>query len=146
MPTVIVPITHEGAVIEVLIAVSAPRAVLLAANQQQTPQPISARLLIDTGASNTNVQDGLLAPLGLTPTGSIPTFTPTTGNVPVNCDQYDVTIIFPNAIPFGWQFQTVPVIECKPLTGSIQGLLGRDILNRCVLTYNPFSPVVTLSF
>lgn len=145
MPSIVVPITAEGAVIEVAVGVSQPRAAALQAANQPIPQPISLRLLVDTGASNTSVQSGLLSPLGLTPTGSISLHTPSTGANPVACDQYDVSVVF-GMTPFSLGFPTVSIIECQPLIGTIQGLLGRDILNHGVLSYNSLLQSVTISF
>src|SRR5262245_25637834 len=99
MPTVIIQLTGEGAVVEALVGISRPRADAMQSAGQQVPQPISLRLLIDSGASITSIQQGLLGPLNLQPTGSISLHSVTTGNNPVSCDQYDVSILLPTAFP-----------------------------------------------
>jgi Aspartyl protease len=144
MPTVVIPLTPEGAVVEALVGVSKPREAMLQAAGDAIPPAIPVRLLVDTGATGTCVEIGLLTPLGLTPTGSGPMHTASTAGTPVVCPQYDVSIIMPT-VPVACCFAATPVFECQPLAGSIQGLLGRDILDRCILTYNPHSRVVTLS-
>jgi len=146
MPSLILPLTADGAIAEVLIGVSHMRAMALRAIQQAVPEPVRVRLLVDTGATSTNVSQGLLSSLGLVSTGSVPVHTASSGTATVNCDEFDVSLFFPDAQPGGWGFASVPIIECSPLQGPIDGLLGRDILDRSILTYNPFSNLVTISF
>lgn len=146
MPSLVLPLTVDGAIAEVLIGVSHMRAMALRTIQQAVPEPVMVRLLIDTGATTTNISQGLLASLGLVPTGSVPVHTASSGSVPVNCDEYDVSLFFPDARPGGWGFPSVPIIECLPLQGPADGLLGRDVLDRSILTYNSFSNIVTISF
>jgi hypothetical protein len=146
MPSVIVPIDLEGAIVEVLIGVSLPKAAALNGAGQPVPQPIKARLLVDTGASTTSIQAGMLNPLGISPTGSIAIHTASSAGTPMKCDQYDVSIVFPNGIPIDCRIPTVAISECQQLAGTIHGLLGRDILDRCVMSYNPHTGNVTLSF
>ncbi len=146
MPSLIASLTSEGAIVEAVVGVSQARAAALLAANLPTPQPIQLWLLVDTGASATCIQEGLLAPLGLLPTGSTPIHTPSTGGSPIHCDQYDVSISFPGMVPFTMTFPTVSVIECQPLTGTILGLLGRDILKHAAMSYNPLVQAVTISF
>lgn len=146
MPSIIAPLTHDGAIVEVLVGISHPRAMMLQARQQSVPEPLRLRLLIDTGASSTTLAYGRLAALNLPPTGTTHVHTASSGNSPVECDEYDVSLVFPDAIPAAWGIATMPVIESAPLDGPIDGLLGRDVLNRAILTYNPFATIVTMSF
>jgi hypothetical protein len=129
--------TPDGPVVDAFIGVSAPRMAMLQAAKQPIPNVIPLRMLIDTGASGCCVNAGLLAPLGLSPSGSIAVHTPTTGGAPVNCNQYDVGIMIPHQqSPF--VIPAIPVTECSPLFGNIQGLIGRDILSICMfLFYGP---------
>jgi hypothetical protein len=146
MPTVVIPITAEGAVVEVLVGVSQLRANFFKAANLPVPSPLQLRLLVDTGADMTSIQAGLLAPLGIVPTGSIQLHTPSTGGNPVQCDQYEVGIVFARALPNPWPVDILPIFECQKFIGTYQGLLGRDILDQSVLTYNSFGQTVTISF
>ena len=110
------------------------------------PEPVRVRLLIDTGATSTNISQGLLTSLNLFPTGAVHVHTASSGGTPVKCDLYDISLFFPDAQPGSWGFATVSIIECMPLDGPIDGLLGRDILEQSILTYNSFSNIVTISF
>src|SRR5688500_13540674 len=88
--------TADGPIIHVVIGVSNPRFHALRAAGQTPPPPISLAMLIDTGSSGCCVNQGLLAPLGLAPSGKISMHTPTTGGNPITCDQYDVSIMIPH--------------------------------------------------
>jgi hypothetical protein len=146
MPSLILPLTIDGAIAEVLVGVSHQRAMALLAGQQVVPAPVRVRLLVDTGATTTNISYGLLTSLGLVPTGSVPVHTTSTGASPVNCDGFDVSLVFPDAQPNGWGFPSIPIIERLPLQGPVDGLIVRDVLDRSILTHNSFSNVVTISF
>jgi hypothetical protein len=102
--------------------------------------------LIDTGASHTNVDPTLLAPLQLQPTGSIHVHTPSTNGAPVICNQYDVELAIgsPNGAPFA--VPALPVTEANLITQGIAGLLGRDVLSRCTLIYNGVMGMYTLCY
>jgi hypothetical protein len=102
--------------------------------------------LIDTGASGTCVDTTLLAPLGLTPTGSVPVQTPSTNGVPVQCPQYDVMLIIPGAGGVPLTFQAFPVLCTDFSTQGISGLIGRDVLALCSLFYNGVTGQYNLSF
>ena len=141
-----VPITTDGPIVEVLVGVSHQRAMALRVIQQSVPESVRVRLLVDTGATCTNVAQGLLSSLSLVSTSTIQLHTASSGASPVSCEEYDVSLVFPDAQPGGWGFATVPIVECQPLNGPIDGLLGRDILDRSILTYNPYGNIVTISF
>lgn len=101
---------------------------------------INVMAMIDTGASVTAIQQGLLKNLGINPIGSSLIHTPSSQNV--RCNKYDVQLIFPNhvAIP------TISITEV-PLQGQhIQCLIGRDILQYGVFIYNGYDNSFTLSF
>lgn len=87
-------------------------------------------MLIDTGASGTLVQTDVLNRLGLESLGTVFLRTPTTTE-PVARSQYLVRIVLSEGIAF-----EVEVVDA-PLSGQgIQGLIGRDILDQLVFTYN----------
>jgi hypothetical protein len=134
MPIHYYQMTADGPVVDALIGVSAARMAMLQATKQPIPNAVPIRMLIDTGASGCCVNAGLLSPLGLNPTGIIAVHTPTTGGAPVNCNQFDVGILIPHPqSPFF--VPVIPVMECQPLFGNIQGLLGRDVLSICQFIY-----------
>lgn len=146
MPTLILPITNDGSIVEALVGPSHQRTMALLALKQPVPPPVRVRLLVDTGATSTSISQGLLVSLNLVTTGTVQLHTASSAGIPLECEQYDVSLVFPDALPGGWGFATVPIVECLPLDGPIDGLLGRDLLDRSILTYNPFANIVTISF
>src|SRR5262245_58356927 len=102
-------------------------------------------MLIDTGSSRCCVSQGLLAPLSLAPISRIPLHTPSTGGAPIACDLYEVSFMIqhPQSPLF---LPIMPVVECCPLTGGAQGLLGRDFLKRCQLVYQGEIQAFSLAF
>src|SRR5690349_16340244 len=84
----------DGPLINVTIGVSAQRRAALVAARVDVPQPIFARLLIDTGASMTCIDAQILLDLGLQATGSAPVHTPSTGSNSVPINTYDVELHF----------------------------------------------------
>ena len=73
----------------------------------------------------------------------------TPSGVPTTMDQYDVSIAIPAAPgqpPF--VLSMIPVIEGRNFL-ALQGfhaLIGRDILSKCVLTYNGSEGFYTLAY
>ena len=135
MPILTAPLTTAGPVVTLLIGVSAPRAAALQAAHQPVPALVQIQALIDSGASSTCIVAGALQSLSLVPTGVTHITTPSTGSNPVRCNQYDVGVFVAHpTITLGQV--TMPIIECQPLGGSIQGLLGRDFLRMCLFVYD----------
>jgi predicted aspartyl protease len=120
-----------------LIGVSISRAQALTDDGQKVPKLKRVRALIDTGASSTCLDPLVFAELGLQPTGTIPILTPSTGAVPVEASTYDVSIVIPAGAPPHLLIETIAVSACE-LFGpqGIHALLGRDILQRCLLVFN----------
>ena len=111
------------------------------------PTHVSGTFLLDTGASNTVVDTSLIAPLGITPTGTIMCHTPSTGTVAQAFNQYDVAIIVPGAVPGqAWVVEALPVMESNLAPQGIQGLIGRDMLDDAILIYNGTTKHFTLAF
>jgi hypothetical protein len=145
VPIIHLPMTADCAIIQVLIGVNNARFQALRAVNQPQPPPITVPMLVDTGSSGCCVGQGILAPLGLAPTGRISLHTATTGGNPVACDQYDVSLMIqhpqsPLFLPF------MPVVECELHSGVVQGLLGRDFLKRCMLVYQGEIQAFSLAF
>lgn len=130
----------EGPLVSLQIVPPQALVQALQASGDPVPQPISATALIDTGASQTSIETGTAAKLGLQPTGIVNVNTPNSTNVA--CEAYTVGLIFPNGVGI----DGITVIEL-PLQGqNIECLLGRDVLSQAVLTYVGFSNTFTLSF
>jgi len=128
-----------GPVIEVVIM---PSAIFLQKVKTKEPYAKNVKLLamIDTGATGTVISEGVSSILGINPIGKTLINTPSSTNV--NCNQFDVQILFPNNAGIA----SIVITEA-PLKGQhIQCLIGRDILRFGVFIYNGCDDSFTLSF
>lgn len=139
-------VTAAGPILSAYITVSEARAAALTEAGQPIPQPVLIRALVDTGASCTCVDPSVLATLNLTPTGSVSINTPSTGTTPHLADEYDVGLTIPDgASPLF--LQTIPVVASELLTShGFHALIGRDILEHCLLVYNGKESFFSLAF
>lgn len=111
------------------------------------PAFTNGTFLVDTGASSTAVDRGLIAPLGLTATGAVMCHTPTTGQNAVRLDQYDVMLLVPGVVATQfWMIEAVSITECDLSAQGIQGLIGRDVLDRAMLVYNGPAKTFTIAY
>jgi hypothetical protein len=123
----------SGPMIEILIGVSEPRRRAMLA-RGTTPNPeLRLLFLIDTGADSTMVNEQHMRTLGIDARGSRDILTATSEAKPTACNTYDVAF---KLATFGDDPLMLPAIEVigRPLFNlSIDGMVGRDILNRVVL-------------
>lgn len=85
------------------------------------------------------MKTGTANELGLLPKGVVYVNTPS--DHAVRCFTYDLDILFPD------HRAIVNVLVCEaPLTGqNIDGLLGRDVLQNCLLVYSGYDNQFTLA-
>ena len=140
--------TANGPVLTVVIGVSVPRGDALMTAGRAVPTGISARALIDTGASCSCVDPSILVKLELTPTGSVPVHTPSTGGAPHLAEQYYVSLIIPGAgthhVPLA--IPAVPVTAANLSLQGVDALIGRDVLRECIFIYNGSVGLFTIAF
>jgi len=144
VPHLTLQVTQSGPILSAAVGVSEARAAALTAADQPIPPLVPIRALVDTGASCTCVDPSVLAALSLTPTGSVSVNTPSTGATPHSADQYDVGLAIPNGTPL--VLQTIPVVAAELLPQGFHALIGRDILDQCLLVYNGKIRLFTLAF
>lgn len=140
-------ITTQGPLLTVLIGVSQPRLLAIKAAGHLAPNTILASMLIDTGASLSCVCSSIVRSLGLTPTGTIDVYTPSTGQNAVSVGTYDIGMIISGLTP--QDVHTIPSLSVteNDFTGQgIHGLLGRDVLSRAHMFYNGRENVYFLAF
>jgi hypothetical protein len=123
-------------IVRALVSLSVPRQQALVAAGQQIPTPIIGAFLVDTGASGTCIDPTTFAGLGLTPTGSTQMQTPSTGATLHKCNLYDISLLIPAPVGAPFQLEATPVMESHLRPQGIDGLLGRDVLEKFVLFYN----------
>jgi len=145
MPHLTLPVTSDGPVVELIVGISTAREAALKLAGKPRPSPIILRCLIDTGATGTCLDSGAIGPLGLSPTGTTPITTPSTGKTPHTCETFDVGITFyhPDSSRF---FGTVPIVALDFSAQPIDGLLGRDVLANCLFVYDGAAKTFSIAF
>lgn len=129
------------------IGVSEAKKAALQKANQPIPAPQVVRALVDTGASCLCIDPSVLKALGLQPTGKASMTTPTTGQKPVEADEYDVSVVIPcgNLAPF--VIETVACVESELLLPQgFHVLVGRDVLKHCILHYNGAMQIFTIAY
>jgi hypothetical protein len=147
MPSINTSLTAAGPLLTVLVGISSPRATALQKAGIAPPQYVRGTFLLDTGASGTCLDPNFVSSLGLVSTGSVAIQTPSTAGTPVSCNQYDVSIFIPDQSGQGGFFLgALPVIETPLASQGIEGLIGRDVIDRCTLVYNGTANMFTLAY
>jgi hypothetical protein len=128
-------LTASGALVAVRLG--APRTVKSDLGQ------IDTLAEIDTSFVITRIQEGVATSLGLTPTGTV-CITSSTA-LAYEAHLYNIRLVFPqNNLVFEVQAIEVPYMVRQH--ARIKCLIGRDILQHTVLTYNGRDKVFTLEF
>ena len=148
MPSINGVLSPGGPLLTMLVGISMPRADAMNAAGVPVPQFVTGTFLVDTGASCTCVDPLFVASLQLIATGNVPMQTPSTAGVPVHCNQYDVSVYLPDSGTGGGGFYigALPVIETSFASLGIEGLIGRDIIDRCTMVYNGSAGMFTLAY
>ncbi|MDR1936683.1 MAG: hypothetical protein LBS49_14105 [Candidatus Accumulibacter sp.] len=148
MPAINLSITRQGPPIRAFVGVSRYREMALKKRDLPAPRWTEGNFLIDTGASGTCIDSGLLEPLNIPPTGVVSVQTPSTGATPRQCDQYDVMLYLPGTDQAreALHFPAAAVLETSLASQGIDGLLGRDVLDNCVFIYNASLRIFTLAY
>ncbi len=117
-------------------------------NRTAAPYPIAqvpVRGLIDTGASCSCVDVGVVTSLGLDPSGSVTVHTPSTMGIAIQKLTYDASIVFGDGKPHPRTY-TLDLIETALASQGFELLIGRDILARCVpITTDPTESSISAS-
>jgi len=141
-------VTPWGPLINVVVGVSGPRQQALVLASQPIPPGIVAKLVVDTGASLTSIDSTILAQLALPPTGQVAIHTPSTQGNPHSANQFDVSLVIfgTSANTLVYNIAALPVIDGNFKAQGIDGLLGRDVLSACRLTYSGHDGMYLMSF
>lgn len=130
---------QHGALLEVMISAPPSVADAMRAAGQTPPAPQKVVLMVDTGASISGVRDSVASAVGLTPTGSVQV-----GGVAgtQNSSIYAAKIALPK---YNINFDTVQIAGFQlPGQQDIDGLLGRDMLEKMNLVYSGIAGDFTL--
>lgn len=148
MPSVVLPVRPEGLILIVQINHSRPKLDALKAASQPVPKWEATQFLVDTGASHTMMCKSLATSLALEAKGLTPIHTASSGGTPVMCSTYDIAMYIPgmSGAVAGHFVEAIPVTESDFSAQSFKGLLGRDVLKNCVLTYIGHTDEFVLSY
>lgn len=129
------------------MGVSQARRRALEAAKQKVPANIAIRALVDTGATCTCIDPSVSAELGLKVTGKDAMNTASTGNEPYEANRYDASLIVRNPGDYDLVKPNIPVSE-MPLFGTlgVHALIGRDVLEDCLLIYDGKNGFFTLAY
>jgi hypothetical protein len=136
VPEIALPVLRNGLLIDVRVGISAPRQAWLWKKGLQHPPPVRAEFVIDTGADRTMVNDRILLNLGLQPTESTRVLTSSSAGKPETCDVYDISLEMRGKGNAAWRSSSLAVLGRHLPNDSIEGMIGRDILDRMVLVYD----------
>ncbi len=146
LPSINLQLTIYGPIIEIVVGTSQPRQEALIAAGQVIPPSKIGKFLIDTGASCTCIDIDLMESLEIPPSGSTTIQTPSTNGGLHTCNLYDVMLFIPNFGNGGYRIEALPIVETHLSSQGINGLLGRDVLDKCALNYNGSAQMYTLSY
>src|ERR1700738_55909 len=136
-----------GPIIDIFVAVSAPRLLVLQQQKIPIPQAVLSKGLVDTGASHSAVDSAIFSTLGLSPRRIAKVVTPSTGITPHTCHTFDVSLHIP--IPGATAPWTNPACEVTTADLKHQGfdvLIGRDIHSAALFVYDGKNATFPLCF
>jgi hypothetical protein len=144
MPLLTGPLTGDGSVIDVLVALTPADAGNLRRAGQAVPAPLTLRALLDPGASDSCIDVQCVQALALAAKGTRTFHTPSlTG--PQTLTQYEIslTILHPQA---SYTFYSLPVAAAVLSPQGIEALLGRNVLKQCLFVYDGHGGTWSLGF
>ncbi|MBF0518176.1 MAG: hypothetical protein HQK92_00445 [Nitrospirae bacterium] len=130
---------HQGPLIEIKVEIPAELENYFLSNNIQLPKPETGHALIDTGASITAVDIGVINTLGIAPTNISKVYTPQ-GNT--NQEMFPIKINFPGGMVFNFKSVVGSILKEQ----GIIALIGRDVLFRGVFIYNGSTGACSISF
>lgn len=137
-----------GAIVTVLVGVSAVRRSRLVAAQFKVPGEIALRLQIDTGSFATGFPTSVLHAPGISPYRVIPVSTTSTKpGEPHLVDQYEISLgLVSDMTCFSLPSVRAIASDDFGYRDGVQGILGREVLDRCVFQYCGPDSAFSLAF
>ena len=144
-------IQPDGAIVEVLLGLTATDVQLLRTTGRPVPAPVAARALLDLGADACCADPSVLAPLlslGLQQAGYVFTNLPAAGGVKPASEYFaSLIIVHPSGVSrANLVLHNHLVVEQALGPLNYQVLIGRDVLDRCLLVYDGLGKQFTLAY
>ena len=138
----------QGAIVPIVVAPSVDDLVTLELEGKVPPRLQRVRALADTGANRTCVHPAVFQALGLYPTRAVDVTVPSTG-APSTRSAFEIALAIPGGAPgeppLVIEGLVVVATELRTAFG-VQALLGRDVLERCLLIYHGPEQRFTLAY
>ena len=132
--------------LDFVCGISKPRADALRKAGLSVPTAINLKGLVDTGASITCIDPLVLSSLGIVSTGTAPIHTPSTKpGSPHFANEFDISFVLSHPTSTR-TWSALRVIEAELAHQGIQALIGRDILESCLMTYDGQAGTFALGF
>ena len=131
---------QTGAILEVVIAKAPAEGRVIAGRAQPLPKAVRVVAMIDTGASVTAIASSVVRALDLRDRGLALVSTPATTRL-VSMRQFRVGVTFPNHV----RAVCHEVVEAA-LGGTVECLIGRDVLSAAAFLYDGRANDFTLGF
>ena len=145
MPFLNASIQEDGLIVTVGIALSTARAEALKRAGLAPVAPIWVTALLDTGASCSVIDTSVVRSLKLIQAGTVEGHTPSTSANLQTYNLYDVCLAFAKP-QVKIMSLNLPVAEASLVSQGFLALIGRDVLQHCLLVYNGPSKAFSLSF
>jgi hypothetical protein len=145
MPFLNASVQEDGLIVTVGIAWSTARAEALKRAGGLPVSPIWVTALLDTGASCSVIDSSVVGALKLIQAGTIDAHTPNAGGVLQTLNLYDVCLAFARP-QVKIMSMNLPVAEASLANQGFLALIGRDVLQQCLLVYNGPLKSFSISF
>lgn len=145
MPHLTLRTTNGFAIVDLSVGVTRARAKALRAAGRRLPTPVTIRGLIDTGASGTAIDPGVIRLLELQPTGVSSIHTPSTAGQAHRCHAYDVSLHVDHPAATG-TFDPIVAVESDLAAHGFQALIGCNVLKKCLFIYDGQAATFSLAF
>lgn len=132
MRSIVGRIERAGPFIDLTAMAPSKYVELLRKQRSPVPAPRTVRALLDTGATESALDFGLINHFGLTPTNRIKIHTPTTGSEYEERDQYGISLYI-GSQPGETAEYTISVIGAGLASEGFLAIIGWSVLERCVL-------------